>query len=178
MNFESAPVKWDRNVDPKIWGAGTWKLLHALAWAYPECPTTADERRVTDFMYSLVHALPCFKCRKHLHELLNKNPPAGVKVQSRSAFREYMVELHNEVNKLVGNSQLAMDEALAIHGYSHHGEISSDQSARNGYVHAATTLAAIIVVAGCIALLISPSITPEVRGSRKKLWRESVHLGY
>jgi len=54
-----------RNFNPKIWGPGSWDLVHLVAMSYPPNPSTQDRQNYRSFFLSLGDILPCEKCRQN-----------------------------------------------------------------------------------------------------------------
>ena len=51
-----------------VWGPGMWHYLHTMSFNYPVSPTRTDKLHYMQFVKSLVHVLPCGKCRKNLRK--------------------------------------------------------------------------------------------------------------
>lgn len=80
-------------------GRYTWGLLHTMAAAYPEKPSTDDRKRVASFMNLLGNLYPCDFCATDLRKDLAKNPP---NTESQNTFSLWMCGLHNRVNEKLG----------------------------------------------------------------------------
>lgn len=83
-------------MDPTKWGPGLWIFLHTLSFNYPSNPTWTEKKIMNDYLTQLQYVLPCIHCRKHYKDYLLNDPP---KLESRSEFIVWMIQLHNDVNK-------------------------------------------------------------------------------
>ena len=106
-------------VDPKLWGPGTWQLLHYIAQAYAKDPSPEERRAALEFFSALVHLLPCTSCRKHyvatLLEMDQEGNPLSRAVENSDHLREWVVGLHNKVNGRLHHPQLEMHVALRLY---------------------------------------------------------------
>lgn len=106
-------------MDTRVWGPHGWKLIHTVAFNYPEHPTDDDKARYTSFFHSLADVLPCETCRQHFGDLL-KEYPVTKGLKSREAMSRWSVEAHNKVNrrlkKPVVSYETARKEYEAIRG--------------------------------------------------------------
>ena len=82
--------------DRQILGRHTWTLLHCQAMYYPENPTKEEKDNMLQFLILLSKTYPCKICANDLENLLEIMPP---KLDSKDEFKEWMCDLHNEVNK-------------------------------------------------------------------------------
>jgi hypothetical protein len=79
-------------IDPKLWGASAWYILHRLSFGF------RNANHARDFYMSLMFLLPCPKCRMSFTEHVKKHP-FPTKHQN---IPEWCVHLHNMVNISVG----------------------------------------------------------------------------
>lgn len=93
--------------NPKIWGNGTWKLLHCMSHQYS--PEKRSEYR--NFYKSLVEVLPCGYCRDHSKEFFASNP-IEQGLSSREDMIRYVIDWHNSANHHAGNPFLPFRQAL------------------------------------------------------------------
>ena len=75
-------------ISPKIWGPSGWSLLHRMSFCFK------NVKEAHDFYKTLVHILPCPKCRKNMSEHF-VNLPIPKKARD---FPEWLWKLHNRVN--------------------------------------------------------------------------------
>lgn len=95
-------------MNPDIWGHHAWVFLHATAHAYPEDPTDADKEHYTNLFLSLRYTLPCPTCQEHFRTVIQKNP---IRLDSRRDVEEWVVDIHNEVNRNLGQDEYSYSEA-------------------------------------------------------------------
>lgn len=93
-----------KEVDPKVFGPGTWCVIHALAIISEE---DSDKENYVKIMYRILHSLPCAVCRRHAVIYLDKNP-----IKENKEF-EWSVNFHNSVNKRLKKPIVSMEDARA-----------------------------------------------------------------
>ena len=95
-----------QDIPPKKWGPKYWAMLHAAADAAPSKEEMTDEERKAfeQLFDALPHILPCTKCRKNLQEKY----AAGLRpsTEGRESLRQGVFELHNAVNRALGQPEL------------------------------------------------------------------------
>lgn len=87
-------------MDPAIWGPHLWFFLHSMSFAYGKNknrPTKEEKYYMYQFLESLKFVLPC-TCKKNYTKHFISNPPT---LNSRRQLFEWLVDLHNKVNKQV-----------------------------------------------------------------------------
>ena len=94
-------------MEPNIWGPPAWLFLHSITFQYPETPTFADKENYRVFFEKIQYVLPCPTCRAHYTENVNRNP---IRLNSRKELIEWLIDIHNEVNKKNGKKVLQYDE--------------------------------------------------------------------
>lgn len=93
-------------INSRFWGPHLWIFLHSVAANYPDEPTVYDITNTQNFIFSLVHIIPCSICKEHFNNLLIK----GAKVESikpltintlknRKTLFKWTYDIHNYVNK-------------------------------------------------------------------------------
>lgn len=85
-----------------VWGPAWWHCLHTMSFNYPVVPTRREKKYYRHFIQSLVHVLPCGKCRANLRKNLEKFPLLSKHMESRETFSRYIFELHEMVNVMLG----------------------------------------------------------------------------
>ena len=95
--------------DPNYWGPGAWKFLHIISLAYPENPSVSEQKSAREFFNSLTDLLPCNSCAKHYTEYIDTNP---VDVSSRDTLANWVVDLHNDVDKRLGKPTKTYEDVL------------------------------------------------------------------
>ena len=84
-----------------VWGPGMWHYLHTMSFIYSVNPTNEDKHNYRSFVLSLVHVLPCGKCRANLVKNFKKLPLKMKYMESRDTFSRYIYKLHELVNKML-----------------------------------------------------------------------------
>lgn len=92
------------SINPALWGKGMWNSLHFVAAGYTE-PITAEKRaQYEKFFSSIAFILPCVECRGHMQQSISTLPTALVDATtSIEGLRQWVIDLHNAVNKHVGD---------------------------------------------------------------------------
>jgi Erv1 / Alr family len=101
-------------IPPSVWGPLFWHTIHITAIGYPNSPTYAEKRAAKEFYESLALLIPCSVCREHYQTHLQKMPLAP-HLDRRDDLFKWTVQLHNEVNVLLGKPRVL--EAEALHFY-------------------------------------------------------------
>ena len=81
-----------------IWGPPAWTFLHTVTFNYPENPTEDDKRNFYNFFMNLQYVLPCEKCKAHYKQNLKKYDLKN-NLGSRQELVEWLIDLHNDINK-------------------------------------------------------------------------------
>jgi len=84
-------------MDTKFWGSSGWKLLHTIAYQYPEKPLDIEKQRYNDFFTLLKNILPCKYCRASMLEFLNEIPIVNY-LDNTLQLRHWLYKIHNKVN--------------------------------------------------------------------------------
>ena len=101
-------------MEPKKWGPPGWKFLHSITFEYPEKPTNLDKEKYYTFFNSLKNVLPCPNCRIHYGQNLEKYP---IKLETREELIHWLIDIHNEVNKLTGKRIYSYEEVYKEYDY-------------------------------------------------------------
>jgi hypothetical protein len=96
-------------MNPKIWGPHAWVFLHTITFNFPENPTPEQQKVYKEFFESLIHIIPCDKCRYNYIKKIKKYP---VNVESRMKLVEWLLHIHNDVNKSTGKEEITMPELI------------------------------------------------------------------
>ena len=99
---------------PSVWGPFFWHTIHITALSYPPKPSYAHKRAAKEFFESLVHLIPCPKCREHYTTHLQKNPISPHLDRREDLFR-WTVNLHNEVNKSLNKPIVTEKESIMFY---------------------------------------------------------------
>ena len=85
-----------------VWGPSMWHFLHTTSFNYPVKPSLADKHHYRDLILNLRWTLPCGKCRKNLIVNLRKLPLRMKHMASRTTFSQYVYDLHELINTMLG----------------------------------------------------------------------------
>jgi len=85
--------------------------MHIVALGYPSEPTYAQKKAAKEFYESFAFLIPCPVCREHYETHLQKNPLTPHLDRRDDLFR-WTVNVHNEVNALLGKPRLLESEVL------------------------------------------------------------------
>ena len=99
-------------METNVWGPSAWKFLHTITFQYTENPTDIEKRKYYVFFNSLKDVLPCPNCREHYSEHFNKIP---IQMESRKELIEWLIDIHNEVNVMIGKREYSYDEVYQLY---------------------------------------------------------------
>jgi hypothetical protein len=103
------------SISPSLWGPSTWKALHYITFAYPNNPTEDDKINYSNFFNSIGNVLACKKCRINFKMHLKKFPLDNNALASNYSLVNWLINIHNEVNKMHNKKILTYDEVLKIY---------------------------------------------------------------
>ena len=86
-------------MDPNVWGPHAWIFLHTITLNYPNNPSELDKLEIMNFFHNLPTILPCQTCALHFKENLKKYP-ISKHFHSKKDLVQWLIDMHNEVNKL------------------------------------------------------------------------------
>lgn len=101
-------------MDPKIWGPHQWFMMHTISFTYPEEPSPHDKRVYHDYYASLKDVLPCEACKRHYNTYFLQHP-IGPHLDRRKDLIQWVVNIHNFVNKNLGKRELTVEEVMIIY---------------------------------------------------------------
>jgi len=96
---------------PSKWGPPMWKSIHYITFNYPKHPTEYDKQNYKNYLITLQFVLPCETCKIHLRKHLEKYPITDKVLQNRENLSRWSVNIHNEVNKMLGKRIFTYEEA-------------------------------------------------------------------
>lgn len=108
-------------MNPQVWGPHAWIFLHTITLAYPECPAEDDKDRIKTFFNNLQYVLPCSSCKDHFGINLKKYPLTDDVLSSKEKLVKWMIDIHNEVNKMNGNPAKTYTEVLVEYDKMYNG---------------------------------------------------------
>ena len=92
-------------MNPNTWGPYGWYFLHALTFAYPMNIKEEDKSRMINFINLFKELIPCDNCKKNFRNHLIKYPLTDDILSSRQTLIIWMLNIHNEVNKITRKPQ-------------------------------------------------------------------------
>jgi hypothetical protein len=99
------------HVPPEVWGPFFWHTIHIVALGYPQAPAYSDKKAAKEFFESLQHLIPCPICRQHYVSHLVKMP-IGPSLDNRKDLFRWTIELHNDVNEMLGKRRYTETEII------------------------------------------------------------------
>lgn len=99
---------------PTVWGPFFWHTIHIVALGYPKTPTYTDKKCAKEFYESFAFLIPCAICRQHYTEHLSKNPLTPY-LDSRSDLLKWTIDIHNQVNKMLGKPEWTQTEVISYY---------------------------------------------------------------
>ncbi|KEZ43597.1 hypothetical protein SAPIO_CDS4524 [Scedosporium apiospermum] len=85
--------------DVETLGRSSWTVLHSIAAAYPETPSTSQQSDLLGFVHLFAKLYPCWTCAEDFQTYIARTRP---QVGSRSEFGLWLCDAHNDVNKKLG----------------------------------------------------------------------------
>lgn len=108
-------IRFGKTYDPKIWGPPAWTFLHTVTLNYPKCPSNSDKQNYKNFFNNLENILPCDTCRRHFKNHLKKYPLTYDILSSKRELIKWLIDVHNEINKMNGKREYYYDEVLSYY---------------------------------------------------------------
>lgn len=99
-----------------VFGPALWFTLHNASAAYPDFPDNNTKYAMKNLLSSLPLLIPCLICKTHWVENMRKFN-IDVVVSSRSNLFTFLINAHNNVNKINNKKELSVNEAKEIYGY-------------------------------------------------------------
>lgn len=127
-------------VDPSIWGPHAWIFLHSITFGYPNCPSEQDKVNMRLFFDILPKVIPCNKCKMNFIKHLQQYPLTEDILCSKRELIKWLIDIHNEVNKMNFKNPLGYDQAISL--------ILNNQKSNSNYlmIGAATIFVIILVI--------------------------------
>jgi hypothetical protein len=98
------------NINPELWGKHFWKMLHYITFAYPSNPTAKDKKNIISFFKTFKKIIPCEKCRRNFKQHLANNPLNDSALENKQNLILWLLNLHNDVNKLLGKPEVTLGQ--------------------------------------------------------------------
>tara|TARA_B100001094_G_C18176814_1_gene798349 strand:+ start:1311 stop:1781 length:471 start_codon:yes stop_codon:yes gene_type:complete len=101
------------NIDSNnnIWGPPAWKFLHTITFNYPNNPSINDKITYKNFFIILQNIIPCSICQYN-YKLHMEKFPIDKYLNSRDNLVKWLINIHNEVNKLHNKPIKNYDEII------------------------------------------------------------------
>jgi len=103
------------SINSDFWGSSGWKLLHYITLSYPDNPTAIDKKNMKNFFASFQTVIPCKTCATNFKKHMTKYPLTDNILSSRRNLVHWLIDIHNEVNKLLGKPILSYAKALSLY---------------------------------------------------------------
>mmetsp|Transcript_3158 Transcript_3158/g.9441 ORF Transcript_3158/g.9441 Transcript_3158/m.9441 type:complete len:215 (-) Transcript_3158:194-838(-) len=100
--------------DPGVWGPPTWFFLHSVTLALPERVPPEQQREFSSLMLAMQKLLPCPGCSKHLVGHMREHP-LEPHLGTRDGLVQWMIDIHNMVNRDIGKPELTKEEVLRLY---------------------------------------------------------------
>jgi len=104
------------NINPTIWGPSTWESNHFITMKYPIDPSPEDKKIYKAYFTLLGEVLPCDSCQGNFKRHLRKYPLDDNALSTRANLVQWLINMHNEVNKMNGkpvyDSTICLKELL------------------------------------------------------------------
>ena len=114
-----------------VWGPSLWHFLHTMSFNYPVKPTKEDKKKYMNFVKSLENILPCKYCRINLKKNLRDTKFSIKKMKDRTTFSQYIYELHNHINKMLGKKNTISYEEVRSRYENFRSRCSTKKNNRN-----------------------------------------------
>ena len=101
-----------REMKPELWGSHAWIFLHAVTMHYPNNPTPQDRQNMRNFFNSVQYILPCDICSQNLQRHMSRYPLTNNVLASKDSLINWLIDIHNEVNKQNHKSVYSYNKAM------------------------------------------------------------------
>jgi len=103
-------------MNPLFWGPHAWIFLHSITMNYPTNPNDNDKQRYHKFFTDLQYILPCEKCAYNYSRHI-KDFPIDQALKSRETMIQWLINIHNEVNKELNKPLYTYDQVIDEYKY-------------------------------------------------------------
>lgn len=115
-------------MNPKYWGKKYWGFLFATALGYPRNPDIDTQHNYSRFFFDIKYVLPCESC-KYNYENHYRKLPINFYLQNRVALLNWVLMLHNEVNRTLNKPPISAIQAISKYlniNMNNHPEVYAD----------------------------------------------------
>lgn len=105
-----------KHADPTLWGPHLWAYLHYSAINYPTKPTRKQQQDMKEWLCCLSATIPCKNCSTHYNKYIEQHRSQMDNIcSSRDKLFNFLVDIHNKVNKRNGKREISYEEAKQIY---------------------------------------------------------------
>lgn len=106
----------DKTADPRLWGPHLWAYLHYSAMNYPNNPSQKQKEAMKDWLCCLSATIPCKNCSNHYSKYIEQHRSRLDEIcSSKDKLFNFLVDIHNKVNKRNGKREVSYTEARQIY---------------------------------------------------------------
>jgi hypothetical protein len=139
-------------------GNAGWIILHTAAAAFPNAPSREQQLAMRDFITSWSNVYACSHCAYHMRTVLGSKPPV---VDNKRAVSQYVCELHNNVNYMLGKETYDCDPDVVLKRWHPTYPNMDDEPTIEAQISAASQPGA------------SVTKPPAAGGSRRRWWESA-----
>lgn len=99
---------------PNIWGPHLWQALHMISVGYPNEPTDEQKQHYKTFFENFYQVIPCAICSNNYKKNLRELPITKDTMKNRQNLANWVINIHNIVNKELGKNVIEPDDALLL----------------------------------------------------------------
>lgn len=99
---------------PNIWGPRLWQALHMISIGYPNEPTDEQKQHYKTFFENFYQVIPCSICSNNYKKNLRELPITEDTMKNRQNLANWLINIHNIVNKELGKNVIESDDALLL----------------------------------------------------------------
>jgi len=99
---------------PNIWGPHLWQALHMISIGYPNEPTDEQKQHYKTFFENFYQVIPCTICSNNYKKNLRELPITEDTIKNRQNLANWLINIHNIVNKELGKNVIEPDDALLL----------------------------------------------------------------
>jgi hypothetical protein len=112
---ETPPPMFVSTSDPVQWGPHLWVYLHTVSANYPDQPTPEQQEGMKTWLRTLKWTIPCKKCATHYGRYMEECHDLDRICASKQTLFEFLVNIHNTVNRRTGKREVTVEEAKAMY---------------------------------------------------------------
>ena len=98
------------DVSPEVWGDYYWFVFYTTALTYEKNPSQQNKDITKTLYLSLAKKLPCETCSGNFEQHLKKFPLDDEALKNNENLLNWVVNIHNEVNKITRSKLVTSDE--------------------------------------------------------------------